>query len=63
MTNDSFITVKCNSHRARHKMYKAIGKHGEWYKLSPSAAKIALEITGISKSRDKGDLHKTWSFN
>jgi hypothetical protein len=53
-------------------MYQAIGKQqsyfswdrlGEFYLLSLPDSIIALQITGISKSRDKGDLHKTWSFN
>ena len=65
------ICIRCNSHRARHKMYQAIGKQqsyfswgrkGEYYLLDPPGAKIALEITGISKARNDNDLNKTISF-
>lgn len=69
--SNNYVIVKCNSHRARRKMYQAIGKqqeyfswdrNGEFYKLSPSQAEIVLKITGISKSRDRNDLHKCISF-
>ena len=70
--DDICVIVRCNSHRARHKMYQAIGERqsyfswdrkGEFYKLFPSEAKLALEITGISKARNGSDLNKTISFN
>jgi hypothetical protein len=52
-------------------MYQAIGKqqsyfswdrNGEFYQLSPSQAKIALEITGIKRANYGRDLYKTWSL-
>jgi hypothetical protein len=63
------ITIKCNSHRARHKLYDLYpflqghayfswDRKGEFYKISVLKADKALEITGISKSLDKGDLHR-----
>lgn len=66
-----YTVVRCNSHRARRKMYQAIGeqqsyfswdREGEFYLLDSSRAKLALEIIGISKARDGNDLHKTMSI-
>lgn len=72
MGKKDYIVVKCNSHRARKKMYIVLEeepqsyyswkREGEFYKLLPSAAKIALEITGITKSKDKDDLNKHMSW-
>jgi hypothetical protein len=63
----NYYLVRCNSHRARKKMYQAIGEQDpyfcwdnsiEYYWLSSSAAEIALEITGINKARHPGKLQK-----
>lgn len=67
-----YVFVKCNSHRARHKMFDLIGRQlswfswdrsGEWYRLDSTSADLALEIKGISKAKKIDDLRKCISFD
>lgn len=63
------VVVKVGSHRARRKLYAALGelesffsfdREGEFYRLAEEQAPVALAITGISRSRDGDDLLRHW---
>lgn len=64
------VLVKPNSHRARRKMFALLGyepaayysweRKGNFFWIPAEAAQQVLSITGVTRSRDKGDLKKCW---
>jgi hypothetical protein len=53
-------------------MYQTIGeqqsmfswkREGDFYRLTPEQAEIALQITGVNKAREGNDLHNCLKLN
>jgi len=68
------VLIKCNSHRARYKLKNLLGesigiewfsfyRKGEFYRLTQKQALQAIEIPGIARARDTGNLQRCISFS
>lgn len=64
------VLIRCNSHRARQKMERAIGKQvgyyslqraGSFYRVSPMEFETVKDIAGLSRARDGADIHRCWA--
>jgi hypothetical protein len=71
MTAPETVLIRVGSHRARRKMFDLIGRDvcraffswerhcaGGFYRIPERDLQRVLSITGITKARDRGDMHR-----